>query len=172
MSRLTGRRAGTAAGAVAGAVALVAVTFSVLAAPGAAATRNPCKVLSTAEIQTAFGGTVTSGKKGFSTPASTQCEFRVGAAADRPDGIVIVHLTTTRAKSAYSGLKKITQTYAPVDGLANALYAQKLQAVNVLKGAVLLGVQGNFVVTDPLPIHTYDDKAQLVDLAKLGLARV
>jgi hypothetical protein len=129
-------------------------------------------VLSKTEIQTAFGGTVSSGRKGFSTPASTQCEFQVGADGNRPDGTVIVHLTTTGAKSAYSGLKKSTRTYAPVDGLANALYAQKLQVVNVLRGAVLVGVQGNFVVTDPLPIHAYDDKAQLVDLAKLGLARV
>ena len=49
---------------------------------------------------------------------------------------------------------------------------EKLQVVNVLKGTVLLGVQGNFLITDPLPIHVYDDKAQLVDLAKLALARV
>ena len=42
----------------------------------------------------------------------------------------------------------------------------------MLKGDVLLGVQGNFLIIDPLPIHAYDDKAQLVDLAKLGLARV
>jgi len=172
MSRLTCRGAGTAAAAVAGAVALVTVLFGLFAAPGGAVTKNPCKVLSTAEIQTAFGGTVSSGKKGFSTPVSTQCEFQVGADADRPDGTVIVHLTTTRAKPAYAGLKKISETYAPVDGLPNALYAQKLQVVNVLKGAVLLGVQGNFLITDPLPIHTYDDQAQLVALAKLGLARV
>jgi hypothetical protein len=172
MSRLTGRRAGTAAGAVAGAVALVTVLFGMFAPPGGAATKNPCKVLSKAEIQTAFGGSVSSGKKGFSTPVSTQCEFQVGADADRPDGTVIVHLMTTGAKPAYTGLKKISQTYAPVDGLPNALYAEKLQVVNVLKGGVLLGVQGNFLITDPLPIHAYDDKTQLVALAKLGLARV
>lgn len=172
MSRLTGRRASTAAGAVAGALALSTAMFGVFAAPGGAATTSPCKVLSKADIQTAFGGTVSNGKKGFSTPVSTQCEFQVGANADRPDGTVIVHLTTTKAKPAYAGLKKITQTYAPVDGLPNALYAQKLQVVNVLKGAVLLGVQGNFLITDPLPIRAYNDKAQLVDLAKLALARV
>jgi hypothetical protein len=172
MSRLTGRRAGTAAGAVAGAVALTTAMFGLFAAPGGATTKNPCKVFSTADIRTAFGGTVSSGKKGFSTPVSTQCEFQVSADAGRPDGTVVVHLTTTGAKPAYTGLKKIRETYAPVDGLPNALYAQKLQIVNVLKGAVLLGVQGNFLVTDPLPIHTYDDKAQLVALAKLGLARV
>src|SRR6185312_8520644 len=49
MSRLTCRGAGTAAAAVAGAVALVTVLFGLLAAPGGAVTKNPCKVLSTAE---------------------------------------------------------------------------------------------------------------------------
>ena len=126
MSRLTGRRAGTAAGAVAGALALTTAMFGMFAAPGGAATTSPCKVLSKADIQTAFGGTVSSGKKGLSTPVSTQCEFQVGANADRPDGTVIVHLTTTKAKPAYTGLKKITQTYAPVDGLPNALYAREV----------------------------------------------
>jgi hypothetical protein len=172
MSRLTGRRAGTAAGALAGVVAVTTVMFGVSAAPGGAATKNPCKVLSKAEIQTAFGGTVSSGKKGLSTPVSTQCEFQVGANADRPDGTVVVHLMTKGAKPAYTGLKKVTQTYAPIDGFPNALYAQKLQVVNVLKGDVLLGVQGTFLITDPLPIRPYDGKAQLVDLAQLGLARV
>jgi len=42
----------------------------------------------------------------------------------------------------------------------------------VLKGNVLLGVQGSFLITDPLPIHTYDDQTPLVDLARLGVARV
>jgi hypothetical protein len=172
MSRLTVRRAGTAAGAVAGAVAVTTVVLGMVAAPSGAAIKNPCKVLSKAEIQIAFGGTVSSGKKGLSTPVSKQCEFQVGANADRPGGTVVVHLMTTGAKPAYNGLKKITQTYAPVDGFPNALHAPKLQVVNVLKGDVLLGVQGNFLVTDPLPVHTYDGKAQLVDLAQLGLARV
>jgi hypothetical protein len=165
-------RAVTAVGVVAVAMSLATAMVVVAAVSAEAAAKNPCRVLSRAEIQTAFGGTVSSGKKGISTPVSTQCEFQVGANGDRPDGTVIVHLTTTGAKPAYQGLKKISQTYAPVDGFPNALYAQKLRVVNALKGDVLLGVQGNFLITDPLPIHAYDDKAQLVDLAKLGLARV
>jgi hypothetical protein len=172
MTRRRGGRAGTGVVAVAGVVALTSVLFGVSAAPGGAATKNPCKVLSAAEIQTAFGGTVSSGKKGFTTPMSTQCEFQVTANADRPDGTVIVHLTTGRAMPAYAGLKKLAQTYAPIDGFPNALYAEKQHVVNVLKGNVLLGVQGSFLITDPLPIHTYDDQTQLVDLARLGVARV
>ena len=43
--------------------------------------------------------------------------------------------------------------------------------VNILKGDVLLGVQGNFVITTPLPIHFYDAKTQLTDLAQIGVER-
>ena len=66
--------------------------------PAGAATKNPCKVLTKGEIAQAFGGTVGSAKKGLSTPVSTQCEYKLGASADRPDGTVIVHLMTTGAK--------------------------------------------------------------------------
>ena len=172
MSRLTGKRAGAAAGVVTSVVALTTSLFGVLAPPGGAATTNPCKVLAKAQIQLAFGGTVSIGRKGFSTPESTQCEFQVGANGDRPDGTVIVHLTTIGAKPAYASLKKNSKAVAPIDHFPNALYAEKLQVVNVLQGDVLLGVQANFLVTDPLPLHEYDARAQLVDLAKLGLERV
>ena len=104
MSRLTGRRAGTAAGAVAGALALVTAMFGVFAAPGGAATTNPCKVLKqVGDPDRRSAARSVSGKKGFSTPVSAQCEFQVGANADRPDGTVIVHVMTTGAKAAYTG---------------------------------------------------------------------
>lgn len=142
------------------------------AVPAGAATTNPCKVLKKSEIQQAFSGTVGSGKKGFSTPVSAQCEYPVGAGSDRPAGTVIVHVMTTGAKAAYTGLKKISSTYTPIDGVPNSLYAEKLHVVNVLKGDVLVGVQGGFTITDPLPIHFYDDKTQLTDLAQIAAKRV
>ena len=99
------------------AVAFGAAGVVVDAAPAGAATTNPCKVLKQSEIQKAFGGTVGSGKKGLSTPVSTQCEFPVGAAGDRPDGTVIVHVMTTGAKAAYTGLLKLFLDRFPTDGL-------------------------------------------------------
>jgi hypothetical protein len=149
-----------------------AAAVVVAAAPAGAATTNPCKVLKKSENQQAFGGTVGSGKKGFSTPVSTQCEFPVGADGDRPDGTVIVHVMTTGAKAAYTGLKKVSSTYAPIDGVSNSLYSEKLHVVNILQGDVLVGVQGGFTITDPLPIHFFDDKTQLTDLAKIAAKRV
>jgi hypothetical protein len=156
----------------AGVLALVCATLGAFATPAGAATTNPCKVLTKAQIQTAFGGTVGAAKKGLSTPVSSQCEYTVAASGDRPDGTVIVHLMTTGAKIAYSGLKKQGTIFVPIDGVPNSLYSDKLHVVNLLKGNVLLGVQDNFVITTPLPIHFYDAKTQLTDLAQIGVKRV
>jgi hypothetical protein len=167
MTRSIGPRAGILAG-----IATLAMTAAGVfgAASAGAATTNPCKLLKKSEIQQAFGGTVSTGKKGLSTPVSAQCEFRVGADADRPDGTVIAKAMTTGAKAAYTGLKKLPD-YAAVDGVANSLYNEKLHVVEILKGEVLVGVQGGFTITDPLPIHFYDDQTQLVDLAQIAAKR-
>jgi hypothetical protein len=167
MIRSIGRRAGTTASVL----AIAAASLAMFAAPAGAATTNPCKVLKKSEIQQAFGGTVSSGKKGLSTPVSSQCEFQVGANGERPAGTVVVHVMTTGAKAAYAGLKK-TAAYEPIDGVPNSLWAEKLDVVNILKGDVLLGVQGGFLISDPLPIHSFDDKTQLTGLAQIGLKRV
>jgi hypothetical protein len=168
MSSSIGRRV-----AVLGGIAMLAtVTFASAAPPARAATKNPCKVLKQSEIQQAFGAAVSSGKQGVATAVSKQCEYNVAANGDRPSGTVVVHVMTTRAKPAYKGLKKMTNTYAPLEGVPNALWSEKLHAVNVLKGNVLLGVQGGFTITDPLPVHFYDDQTPLTQLAQTGAARV
>lgn len=154
-----------------GVVALVATSFASVATPAGAATTNPCKVLKKSDIQRAFGGTVSTGKQGLSTAVSAQCEYQVGADGDRPAGTVTVHVMASRGKAAYRGLKK-TPAYTPIEGVPNALWADKVHVVNVLKGDVLLGVQGGFLITDPLPIHFYDDETQLSDLAQIGVQRV
>jgi hypothetical protein len=152
-------------------VALVVALTGAFALRAGAATKNPCKVLKKSEIQAAFGGTVGSPKKGLSTPVSAQCEYSVTADGDRPEGTVIVHVMTTGAKAAYTGLKK-TGAYVPIDGVPNSLWADKTHVVDILVGSVLLGVQGNFLITDPLPIHFYDAKTPLTELAQTGAKRV
>jgi hypothetical protein len=155
------------------AIAVLTATASVsFAAPVSAATENPCKVIKRSEIAKVFGGEVSTGRKGVATPASSQCEFQVGAAGERPSGTVTVHITTKGAKEAYAALKKKKAQYEPVDDLPKSLYAEPRHVVNVLAGNVLLGVQGGFLITNPLPLHFYDDQAQLVDLARTGVARV
>jgi hypothetical protein len=154
-----------------GVVASVGVAGIVDVVPVGAATTNPCKVFKKSEIQQAFGGTVGSGKKGISTAVSSQCEFAVGANAERPAGTVIVKAMTTGAKAAYTGLKKVAD-YAPIDGVPDSLSNDKLHVVEILHGDVLVGVQGGFSITDPLPIHFYDDKTQLTQLAQLAAKRI
>jgi len=167
MLRSIGRRIGVFAGVG----ALAATTFASVATPAGAATTNPCKVLKKSEIQQAFGGTVSTGKQGLSTPVSAQCEFQVGASGERPAGTVVVHVMHKNGKIAYNGLKK-TSAYQPIDGVPKSLWAEKLDVVNILKGDVLVGVQGGFLITDPLPIHSFDDKTQLTALAQIGIKRV
>jgi hypothetical protein len=154
-------------------LALGAITWGALPGAGAAgaADLDPCKVLKKKEIAGAFGGTVSSGKQGVGTAVSKQCEFTVSAAGDRPTGSVIVHVMTTGAKAAYDGLKK-SSNYEPIDGVPKSLWSDTTHVVDILQGGVLLGVQGNFLIADPLPLHFYDAKTQLTQLAQTGAARV
>jgi hypothetical protein len=114
---------------------------------------------------------VSTGKQGFATPASSQCEYTVTADGGRPPGTVTVHLTTTGAHAAYDKLEK-SRAYDAIDGVPDALAAAKLHVVNVLRGDVLVAVQGGFTATTPLPIHFFDDTPQLTQLAQAAAKRV
>ncbi len=154
------------------AVAALVGSLTLVAAPAGAATQDPCKVLTTGEISKAFdGAAVAKGKKGLSTAVNATCKFAVTGDGTLPDGTVSVTVMFVGAKPAYDGLKKI-DGYAAVPELGSSLYNEKLSVINTLKGKILLGVQGNFLATDPLPIHSADVKTQLIDLSKTGLKRV
>ena len=171
MSRPTGRRAGTASRAVRRCSALSAAIVRRGRRTRRGRHHQPVQgAQARRRSRQAFGGTVASGKKGLSTPVSAQCEFQVGANADRPDGTVIVHLMTTGAKAAYTGLKKIVadvrrrSTACPTRSTR-----EKLQVVNVLKGDVLRRRAGR-VHRSPTRCRStsYDDKTQLTELAQLA----
>ena len=97
-----------------------------LAAPAGAATTNPCKVLKKSEIQQAFGGTVSSGKKGLSTPVSAQCEFQVGAERRPSGGHGHRARDDHRRQGRVHRAEEDVSTYVPIDGVPNSLYAEKL----------------------------------------------
>jgi hypothetical protein len=145
--------------------------FVVITTPAVAATKDPCKVVTTAEISKAFAGAkVSNGKPGRKTPANARCNYSVGASADLPAGDVIITVMFVGAKAAYNGLKK-SSDYVPTTGLAKSIYNQRLNAVDTLKGNTLLGVQGLF--TDgTLPLTYQKVQSQLVALSKAGLKRV
>ena len=151
-------------------VAVLVAGATALGAPADAATKDPCKVLTTSEISKAFDdATVAKGEKGFSTAVNATCNFEVDAGTTLPSGTVSITVMTTGAKAAYDGIKKF-EGYAPLPEVSKAVYNEQLSVINTLKGSILLGVQGNFVATDP--IRTVDVKSQLIGLTKTGLKRV
>jgi hypothetical protein len=142
------------------------------ASPASAATKDPCKVVTTAEISKAFGGaTVSKGAPGLKTAVHAQCKYEVAATGDLPEGHLIVIVMFIRGKAAYDGLKKLSDQYVPTTGLSKSIYNEKQSVVNTLKGDVLLGMQGLFS-GDTLPITNDDVEAQLVAISKVGLKRV
>jgi hypothetical protein len=149
-----------------------ALTVGVLGLPAGAKTTSPCKILKKSEIAASLGSTVSSGQPGLSTPVSKSCDFDVAASNDRPDGKVIVRVTTIGAKAAYDGLKDQTALYVAVPELGKALYSEKTGALSLLLGSKYLTVQGVFLATDPLPVHQVDVESQLVDLMKIARKRV
>ena len=52
------------------------------------------------------------------------------------------------------------------------MYSAQTSVVDVLKGDILLGVQGVFIDSTKLPLESTDVKTQLVALAKKGVKRV
>jgi hypothetical protein len=143
---------------------VVALVVGAFAAPGTAATKDPCKVLKKTEIAKAFGASVGNPKKGSGTAVSAECKYAItGGTAG--DGTLIVNVMTIGAGAAYTGLQKVP-SYAPVAGYPKSLWAASLSVVDVLKGSVLLGVQGGF------PNNTGDIQGQLVGLSKIGVKRV
>jgi hypothetical protein len=145
-------------------VPVVLGVLGVVAGPGTAATKDPCKVLKKAEIAKAFGATVGNPKQAGGTAVSAVCKWRItGGAAG--SGTLIVHVMTIGADAAYTGLQKVP-SYAPIAGYPKSLWAQSLNVVDVLEGSVLLGVQGDF------PDNTTDIQGQLVGLSKIGMKRV
>lgn len=143
---------------------VVSLVLGVLANPGTAATKDPCQVLKKREIAKAFGATVGNPKKGRGTAVSAECTWTLtGGAAG--SGTVIVNVMTIGAAAAYTGLQTVP-SYAPIAGSPKSLWAASLNVVDVLKGSVLLGVQGGF------PGNTTDIQGQLVGLSKIGVKRV
>jgi hypothetical protein len=157
-------------------VAMLVATSWGLAASGApsasaAAAPNPCTVFTKAEIAKVFGGKVAKPTVGRSTPASKECQFKVGAAGARPAGAVAVRITSVGAQSAYKGLTNAAD-YVAVPQLPNSYYGTTTAALSVLKGDVLITVQGLFADPSATPVHPLDTEAQLIKLATLGIKRV
>ncbi|MDQ1431609.1 MAG: hypothetical protein QOF40_2211 [Actinomycetota bacterium] len=143
---------------------VASLILGVLAVPGTAATKDPCKVLKQREIAKAFGATVGNPKQAGGTAVSADCQWTISGGTAGA-GTLTVHVMTIGASPAYAGLQKVS-SYVPVAGYPKSLWAEALSVVEVLRGNVLLGVQGGF------PDKTSDIQAPLVRLSKIAVKRV
>jgi len=152
-----------------GVVGLV-LALAVPASPaGAAKTTDPCKTLKETEIAAAFGGaTVDAGKRSDPTQITPLCQWAVSPSANFPEGGVFVSFQTKGAKTGYTAAKKDPNNER-VAGIKNALYSAEMHFVAVLKGNVLLSVQGEFLDDN---LSNVDVKDQLVQLTKKAAPRV
>jgi hypothetical protein len=152
-------------------LAVLLVAGVLVTPPAGAATKNPCKVLTTAQISKVFdGASVSKGKAGLKTAANAQCTYTVAAGPELPEGDVVVIVMFVGAKAAYDGLED-TAGYTTVPELGKAIYNEKLSVINTVKGDILLGMQGLFTTGD-LPITYLDVKSQLIALSKAGVKNV
>jgi hypothetical protein len=167
MTRLAGPRAGGLLVVVALALAAVVVPAS----PSGAEVTNPCKVLKRSELQYALGATVAPGRIAPSTSASRQCEYQVAADQDRPLGTIVVLVRNTGAEKRFRELARRASSEM-VDGLADAIWSPNRRAIDVLAGDTLLGIQGNFLRADALPLAFSDVEVPLTALARVGAQRL
>ena len=151
-----------------------AFTLVLPAATATAATKNPCKLVKSSEINKVFGQPVGKPKQRISTPVSKQCEWKVTATADKPGGSVATYLQFVGAKSAFKADRPQFET-ASVSGLGKDAFYQSTGAAGgvvwVLKGDVLMTVQGVFFsVNGPMfdPAALQDE---LVAVAKIARKR-
>ncbi len=165
MTRLA--RAGAVLSAVVTALGSAAL---VAGASVSAAKPNPCKLLKSAEIEKVLGQDVGKAKKGLTTAVTRTCEWKVQPSAEFPDGVIDTFIQTVGAKIAYDTNSK-DAAVEKVPQLGKAYYDERLDAVTVLKGKVLLNVQGVFLSTQA-GVGAVHRKDALIDLAKIARRRV
>ena len=140
-----------------------------LAAPVGAETENPCKLLKRSEIARVLDTEVGRPQKG-----GPSCEWEVDVTATRPSGAVFTALYLVQAKQVFNQNKKdFSDDLVEVTGLGRNAFYQPTGSdgvVWVLKGDVLLTVQGAFVAVgdepEPDPATIQDELVQLAALAR------
>jgi hypothetical protein len=136
---------------------------------GAAATKDPCKLLKTGEISSVLGTEAAKARKGRTLPVIRVCEWDLPAAAGGAGGLISTTIQTSAAKTAYDANRDQPQAVA-VTGLGKAIYLPEALgpgsggSVWVLKGKKVMTV--NDVLT---PVATQD---QLVELATIARKRL
>ena len=142
-------------------LAVIAALVLVGAAP-----TNPCKLVTTAQVHAAFGGTVAAGKVDNSLGVPS-CHFAVKHSNLGVSGEAIVFITPGQSAATFKIAKKEVPGAINVPGIGNgAFYVANTGSIELLKGNTVANVQGLFLDKDAHPITSAKMKADVIVLAK------
>jgi hypothetical protein len=159
------------AGAFLTALAVVMTVWG--AAPAGAGTRNPCRLLTVAQIHAVLEQSVAPGTPDLSTQVLKSCRFQVTAEQGKPGGGVHTSLMTIGGDVAFNVNSKRPGSEL-VPGLGKAYYSAVTTfsgAVHVLKGKTLMTVEVVFVPVGGPAVDPSLIKDEAIQLAKMAKRR-
>lgn len=132
-----------------------------------AAPPSPCKLVTTAQVKAAFGGTVGAGKVDNSLPGAPTCHFSVKHSNLGISGEAIVFITPGQSAATFKLAKKYVPGAVTVTGVGTAaFYNPHTTAIELLKGNVVASAQGVFYNADGPQPSAAKIKADVIVLAK------
>jgi len=143
------------------------LALSFVGAANAAAPQSPCKLATTAQVKTAFGGTVGAGKVDNSIPGAPTCHFSVKHSNLGINGEAVVFITPGQSAATFKLAKKYVPGAVTVKGVGTeAFYNPHTTAIELLKGNVVANAQGLFYNADGPQPNAAKMKADVIVLAK------
>jgi type IV secretory pathway protease TraF len=143
------------------------VALSIVGAANAAAPASPCKLVTTAQVKAAFGGTVGSGKLDNTVPGAPTCHFAVKHSNLGISGDAIVFITPGQSAATFKLAKKYVPGAVTVHGVATAaFYNPHTTSIELLKGNVVASAQGVFYNASGPQANAAKIKADVIVLAK------
>jgi len=156
-------------------VALVLLAPAARAAGTAAV--DACKLLKVRELRNVLDQPVARPEKSRTSKVIATCEWQVSATANKPDGSVSTFLQFVGAKISFdTNRTQLGKSVSSVSGLGKHAFYQSTGTgggvVWVLKGKVLLTVQGVFVSAPDGPVANAEElEHELVAAARIAKGR-
>jgi type IV secretory pathway protease TraF len=133
-----------------------------------AAPPSPCRLVTTAQVKAAFGGTVAAGRVDTSLPSAPTCHFKVAHSNLGVNGDAIVFITPGQSAATFKLAKKYVPGAVTVTGVGTAaFYNPHTTSIELLKGSSVASAQGVFFGANAAKI-----KADVIVLAKAVAAHI
>lgn len=141
---------------------LIAALLCVAGAANAATPTSPCKLVTTAEVKAAFGGTVGAGRVDTSLPSAPTCHFKVTHSNLGLSGEAVVFITPGQSAATFKIAKKYIPGAVTVTGVGTAaFYNPHTTSIELLEGSTVASAQGIFLGANAAKV-----KADVILLAK------